>query len=79
MNETSFHWGSLNIGTADETRSPLRSLITTQLSDTRAFVDRLFADYTASGRRAVAARLLESGGNLPWFIAASKLGRLTKR
>lgn len=49
MNQTSSHWGSLEIGTTGETRAPLRNLITTELSDTRAFVDRLYTELHARG------------------------------
>jgi hypothetical protein len=79
MNETSSHWGSLEIGATEETRGPLRNLVKTELADTRSFVDRLYTDFTRTGRRAVTARLMERQGDLPWFIMVHKPGRLTKR
>ena len=79
MNETSSHWGSLEMGPIGEPRGPLRNLVTTELADTRTFVDRLFSEFTRSGHRVVTARLMERPGHLPWFSAAPKPGRLTNR
>ncbi len=69
MNHGSSHWGSVEIGELEEKGSPLRSVLKAELLDTRAFVERIYADFTRAGRRAATARLVESHGDLPWFIA----------
>jgi len=79
MNETPSHWGSLEIGTIEKDRGPLRNLIETEISDTRAFVDSVYSDFTCVGRRVLAARFIESERDLPWSVGLHKPGRLTKR
>jgi hypothetical protein len=50
-----------------------------EISDTRAFVEGLYVEFRRAARRAVAARLVESRGDLLWFIAVQEPGRLTGR
>lgn len=73
------HWGSLEIGAPEERRVPLRDVIKSELFDTRTFVGRLYAEFTRTGRRAVAARLVEGRSDLPWSIAAGRSAGLTRR
>jgi hypothetical protein len=79
MNQASQHWGSLAIGLREESRSPFRNVIKMEISDTRAFVEGLYVEFRRAARRAVAARLVESRGDLLWFIAVQEPGRLTGR
>ncbi len=79
MNIETPHWGSLQIGGSEGDRAPLRSRITVELSETRALVDQLYREFTGSGRRALAARLIESRREIPWFLVRYQPGRLTSR
>ena len=63
------HWGMRELDQPTQGRSSLRSLINAQLPDTRIFVDRLYREFTASGRRLHTNRLVRNKGDLPWFMA----------
>lgn len=79
MKANAAHWGSLEVGASEERRTPLRDVIKSELFDTRKFVGRLYAEFTRTGRRAVAARLVEGRTDLPWPIAAGRPAGLTRR
>ena len=71
MSDETPHWGSRELGKRQRDHSPLRSLITTELSETRIFVDQLYREFTASGRRIQTGRLVQSrGDSSPWFSLA---------
>lgn len=60
------HWGAIYVGILDISERPPRSLIDSELAESRTFADRLFRDFLSTGRRAVTARLLKSRETLPW-------------
>ena len=68
MNHENPHWGMRELGQRTEGRSSLRSLINAQLPDTRIFVDRLYREFAASGRRMHTNRLVRNKDDMPWFM-----------
>ena len=50
----------------------LRILISKELPDTRIFVDKLFHEYIASGRRLQTERLVQNKDRLPWLPATQE-------
>ena len=71
MREGSLHWGSYEVGSIDDSRSTVRSLIAAELTDTRTFINLLYSEFINSGRRIQAERLLERSDGLPWFRTSS--------
>ena len=69
MNRENRHWGKRELNQGMEKRLSLRSLIHTQLPETRIFVDRLHREFTTSGRRMRTNRLIRNKSGLPWFMA----------
>ena len=66
--DASPHWGARELGKHEGGRSPLRTLVGAELPETRIFIDRLYHEFTASGRRIQTDRLVQSRGNMPWFV-----------
>lgn len=71
MSEETQHWGSHALGN-DVIGSPPRISISKELPDTRIFVDKLFHEYIASGRRLQTERLVQSKDRLPWLPATQE-------
>ena len=70
MNQKTTHWGEYEIGNNERERPSLQTLIDAELPETRIFVDRIYQELTASGRRIQTARLIRSKGTSPWFLVA---------
>lgn len=67
MDQTSSHWGDLTVGILrNGPRKPIRSVVDSELSETRAFTERLYKEFTRDGRRTLVARLVEGKGFFPW-------------
>lgn len=72
MDKTSFHWGDLTVGILrNGPRKPIRSVVDSELSETRTFTEQLYKEFTRDGRRSLAARLVEGKGNFPWPTSLS--------
>ncbi len=71
MNRETPHWGARTQGASEDSGPPLRVLIATELPETRIFVDRLYHEFTASGRRLHTDQLVQDRGNLPWLLVGS--------
>ena len=46
----------------------LRISIATELPETRIFIDRLYHEFTASGRRFHTEQIIQKRGSLPWLL-----------
>ena len=73
MNDETQHWGSHVLGNAVVGSSPPRISLEKELPDTRIFVDKLFHEYVASGRRLETERIVRSKDKLPWLPAAQDM------
>lgn len=49
-------------------RSPVRTLVGAELPETRIFIDQIYHELTAAGRRIQTDRLVQSRDNLPWLV-----------
>lgn len=67
MKRETRHWGTRELGWIDENRSPLRVSIATELPETRIFIDKLYRNFTASGRRLHTDQLIQNRGDSPWL------------
>ncbi len=65
MRSLSPHWGPVSLGAESQRdRSSIRVLISSQLIESRIFTERLYRDFTHSGARAFAARLVDGRGKV---------------
>ena len=55
--------------TSSEGRLPLRTFITAELPETRIFIDRLYREFTESGRRFHIEKSVRKCDRLPWLSA----------
>ena len=55
--------------TGRDDRSPLRTFIAAELPETRIFVDRLYREFTASGRRLHIEEIVRKCGGLSWLLS----------
>ncbi len=67
MNRETRHWGDAD----EDGRSFLRISITAELPETRIFIDRIYHEFTAAGRRLHADRIVQKRGSLPWLPVSS--------
>lgn len=67
MNRETRHWGARESNANEDARSSLRRSITAELPETRIFIDRLYHDFTAAGRRLHTDRIAQKRGSLPWL------------
>ena len=70
MNRETRHWGARE-SNANEERSSLRRSITAELPETRIFIDRLYHEFTAAGRRLHTDLIAQKRGSLPWLPVSS--------
>ena len=66
--DTPSQWGTPGPDGPGRRRSPVRTLIGSELPESRIFVDRLYRELTASGRRIQTGRLMRNRDNRPWFL-----------
>ena len=69
MNRETQHWVAPETDKRESSRSSVTTLITAELPETRIFIDRLYHEFTASGRRIQTDRMVQSRGDSPWFSA----------
>lgn len=62
------HWGSLELGPFEADHSSVRSSISTELPETRIFLDQFYRELMDTGHRIEIDRLVESRDDLPWFL-----------
>ena len=67
MNRETPHWGARKLDVSKDDLSPLRISITAELPETRIFIDRLYHEFTAAGRRLHTDRIAQKRGSLPWL------------
>ena len=67
MNRETQHWGALETDKFESSRSLLTTLMSAELPETRIFIDRLYHEFTASGRRTQTDRIVRSRDDSPWF------------
>ena len=65
------HWGARTLDADEADRSRLRISIAAELPETRIFIDRLYHEFTASGRRFHAEQIMQKRGNHPWFFISN--------
>ena len=70
MSQETSHWGEHELGKREKDPSSLRTLIDAELPETRIFVDRIYQEFTASGRRIQTAQFIRNKGASPWFLVA---------
>lgn len=70
MNRETRHWGAREDADEDG-RSSLRISITAELPETRIFIDRIYHEFTAAGRRLHTDRIVQKRGSLPWLPVSS--------
>ena len=71
MNRETPHWGARGLDANENDRSLLRISITAELPETRIFIDRLYHEFTASGRRLHTEQIMQKRGSLPWLPVSS--------
>ena len=69
MNSEVQHWGAHVFGSDVVSVLP-RMSIKTELPETRIFIDKIYQEFTASGRRLQTERLVQSKGRLTWLPAS---------
>lgn len=71
MNRETRHWGARESNANEDACSSLRRSITAELPETRIFIDRLYHDFTAAGRRLHTERIVQRRGGVPWLSVSS--------
>lgn len=71
MNDETQHWGAHIFGT-EVGSAPPRMSIKAELPETRIFIDKIYQEFTASGRRIQTERLVQSKDRLPWLPATQE-------
>lgn len=65
--DTPTHWDTREFDRPEHRRSTVRTLVGAELPETRIFIDQLYHELTASGRRIQTDRLVQNKDNSPWF------------
>lgn len=71
MNRETPHWGARELDANEDDRSSLRISITAELPETRIFIDRIYHEFTAAGRRLHTDRIVQKRDSLPWLPVSS--------
>lgn len=65
MNRETPHWEARELDVND--RLPLRISISAELPETRIFIDKLYREFTASGRRLHTEQIIQKRGRMSWL------------
>ena len=68
MNSEKSYWGQHEISKFKDSDMPLRNFISTEMPETRLFIDQLYREFKNTDPRTDIDKLLQRRDNLPWII-----------
>lgn len=68
MNNEKSHWGQHELSKFKDSDLPLRNFISTELPETRLFIDQLYREFRNTGPHMDIDKLLRRRDDLPWVI-----------